>query len=51
MFDWVNLGHKKGKMEKEKGFPFCEAEKETLEHIFQCEERQITSEGQEFCIH
>ena len=36
MFDWINSGHQKAKMEQEKGCPCCGAEEERLEHIFQC---------------
>ena len=41
MFDWINSGHQKAKMEQEKGCPCCGAEEETLEHIFQCTNKQM----------
>ena len=41
MFDWINSGHQKAKMEQEKGCPCCGAEEETLEHIFQCANKQM----------
>ena len=42
MFDWVNSGHQKAKMEKEKGCPCCGEEEETLEHIFQCKDKKMS---------
>ena len=41
MFDWINSGHKKAKMKKEKGCTCCGVEEETLEHIFQCKHKQM----------
>ena len=41
MFDWINLGHQKAKMEQEKGCPCCGAEEETLKHILQCTSKQM----------
>ena len=35
MFDWVNTGHQKAKMNQEKCCPCCGAEEETLLHLFQ----------------
>ena len=42
MFDWLNLGHQKAKMDQEKGCPCCGVEEETLEHIFQCKHKQMS---------
>ena len=36
MYDWINTGQQKGKMEHEVVCPCCGGEEETLEHMFQC---------------
>ena len=41
MFDWIDSGHQKAKMEQEKGCPCCGADDETLEHIFQFTNKQM----------
>ena len=41
MFDWVNSGHQKAKMAQENVCPCCGEEEETLEHIFQCKDKQV----------
>ena len=41
IFDLINSGHQKAKMEQEKGCPCCGAEEETLEHIFQCTNKHM----------
>ena len=43
MFDWVHTGHQKGKMYQDTYCTYCGAEEETLTHIFQCKESQMTS--------
>ena len=47
MFEWINSGQKKEKLDQEKGFPCCGAEEETLEHIFQCANKQMCKTRQE----
>ena len=42
MFDWVNSGHQKAKMAQEKGCLCCGTDEETLEHIFQCKNKQMS---------
>ena len=47
MFDWINSGHQKAKLDQEKGCPCCGVEEETLEHIFQCANKQMCKTRQE----
>ena len=42
MFDWVNSGHQKAMMAQERVCMCCGAEDETLEHIFQCKNKQMS---------
>ena len=34
MYDWVNTGHQKSKMDQDEIFPCCGIEEETLEHMY-----------------
>ena len=50
MFDWVNAGHQKAKMNQEKCCPCCGAEEETLLHLFQCRDPQMEkNKNGEYC--
>ena len=47
MLHWINTGHQKEKMSQEKAFQCCEYEEDTLEHIFQCEDTQVSKARKE----
>ena len=47
IFDWINSGHQKAKLDQEKGCPCCGAEEEKLEHIFQCANKQMSKVRQD----
>ena len=47
MFDWMNSGHQKGKMNQEKFCPCCGDEEETLTHLFQCKAPKVVKVREE----
>ena len=44
MYDWINTGHQKAKMDQEEICPCCGIEEETLEHMYQCTNVAMSSE-------
>ena len=48
MYDWVNTGHQKSKMDQDEICPCCGIEEETLEHMYRCTSEAMTLERNAF---
>ena len=45
MYDWVNTGHQKAKMDQDEICQCCGIEEEKLEHMYQCTNVAMSSES------